>query len=80
MTARPASPLFTGVPSASDFYFVHSYHLCCEEPDDIEASCDYGAPVTAAVRKGNIAATQFHPEKSQDGGLKLLDNFARWRP
>ena len=76
---RPGSPLFAGLPRHADFYFVHSYYLRCYDPNDMEAQCDYGGPVTAAVRKNNIFATQFHPEKSQDFGLRLLDNFVKWK-
>lgn len=77
---RPASPLLAGLPPAPDFYFVHSYYVKCDDADDVEATCDYGGLVTAAVRKNNIVATQFHPEKSQDHGLKVLENFVRWKP
>jgi imidazole glycerol-phosphate synthase subunit HisH len=77
---RGDSRLFAGLRRPSDFYFVHSYHLRCERPEDVEATCDYGGAVTAAVRRGNIVATQFHPEKSQDHGLRLLENFLKWRP
>jgi glutamine amidotransferase len=76
---RAGSPLFAGIRPHADFYFVHSYHLRCDDDRDVEARCDYGGPVTAAVRKDNIFATQFHPEKSQDFGLRLLENFAKWR-
>lgn len=73
------SPLSSGVGSGATFYFVHSYHLVCREHDDVAAWCDYGGPFVAAVRKGNIAATQFHPEKSQDNGLRVLENFVSWQ-
>jgi glutamine amidotransferase len=72
--------LFADVPDEADFYFVHSYHMQCDLPADVMATTEYGQTVTAAVRKGNIFATQFHPEKSQDHGLRLLENFLRWRP
>jgi glutamine amidotransferase len=80
VTYRPDSPLFGGLPAAADFYFVHSYHLVCNDDDLVDAQCDYGGPVTAAVRLGNVAAVQFHPEKSQDHGMVVLDNFLRWDP
>jgi glutamine amidotransferase len=67
-----------GIPDKTDFYFVHSYHMQCDNPQDVVAVCDYGGEVTAIVQKGNIFATQFHPEKSQDHGLKLLENFMKW--
>jgi glutamine amidotransferase len=80
VTCRRAHPLFLGLPKAPDFYFVHSYSVRCSREDDVTATCEYGGPVTAAVASGNIFATQFHPEKSQDHGLKLLENFMRWKP
>lgn len=80
VTYRNDSPLFAGLPDRPDFYFVHSYSLKCRDERDVDATCDYGETVTAAVRKENIFATQFHPEKSQDYGLKVLENFLRWRP
>jgi glutamine amidotransferase len=77
---RDGSRLFSGLAKESDFYFVHSFHMVCRDQRDVEATCDYGGAVTAMVRKGNIAGTQFHPEKSQDCGLRVLDNFLKWRP
>jgi len=77
---REGSPLFSGLPQHLDVYFVHSYMMSCVDNDDVEAWCDYGGRVTAAVRRKNIVATQFHPEKSQDLGLKILENFLAWNP
>jgi glutamine amidotransferase len=77
---RTGSPIFKALPQTPDFYFVHSYFVKCDDEAIVEATCDYGGPVTAAVRKENIFATQFHPEKSQDYGLKLLDHFLNWKP
>jgi glutamine amidotransferase len=74
------SPLFRGLPDQPEFYFVHSYHVVCDDEDVVEATCDHGEPVTAAIRWNNVFATQFHPEKSQDHGLRLLENFLEWRP
>jgi imidazole glycerol-phosphate synthase subunit HisH len=73
-------PLFKGLEQDLDFYFVHSYALSCNDQSDVSARCDYGAEFTAAVWRNNIFATQFHPEKSQDYGLKILDNFMNWKP
>lgn len=73
------SALFRRIPPQADFYFVHSFHMVCADAGNVEATCDYGGKVTAAVRKGNIFATQFHPEKSQTHGLQLLENFLNWR-
>ncbi|MBV9182882.1 MAG: imidazole glycerol phosphate synthase subunit HisH [Acidobacteria bacterium] len=77
---KNGSVLATGIPVASDFYFVHSYYMHCRDDRDVEAISDYGGTFTAAVRKNNIFATQFHPEKSQDQGLKALSNFVQWNP
>jgi glutamine amidotransferase len=73
-------PLFEGLPESPDFYFVHSFHANCEKPDDIVAVCDYGMTITAAIAKDNIFASQFHPEKSQDYGLRIIENFLEWNP
>lgn len=73
--------VFNDIPNNSDFYLVHSYFMKCEYADDIIATYEYGNNIiTAAVRKANVMATQFHPEKSQDYGLKLLENFIEWKP
>lgn len=76
-------PLFAGIPTGPGglhAYFVHSYHLAAENPDDLLAVTDYGGPVTAAVARANMVGTQFHPEKSQTLGLALIANFLRWTP
>lgn len=68
--------LFAGLPSGeSDYYFVHSFHMVCAEQGDVAGTTDHGGSITAAVRRGNLVATQFHPEKSQDNGLQLLQNW-----
>lgn len=73
--------LFDGVrPAEANFYFVHSFHMVCHRSADCIATVDYGGPVTAVVRAGNLVAAQCHPEKSQDNGLKLLGNWVRWTP
>jgi glutamine amidotransferase len=72
-----ASRLTAGLEQGSYFYFVHSYYVEPADPDAVLGVCDYGAPFTAMVEKGNIFATQCHPEKSQNVGRKLLENFAR---
>ncbi|MBI5223480.1 imidazole glycerol phosphate synthase subunit HisH [Candidatus Micrarchaeota archaeon] len=69
--------LFRGIKSGSCFYFVHSYHLICKEPKDAIGTTEYGYTFTSAVNKGNIFGTQFHPEKSQEAGLKLLENYLK---
>jgi glutamine amidotransferase len=73
-------PLFNDLPALPDLYLVHSFYMSCNEPENLVATYDYGHTVTAAVLKNNIFATQFHPEKSQDIGLKILDNFISWKP
>lgn len=80
VTFRRDSSLFTGQPGNPDFYFVHSYHMVCDRQQEVEATCEYGGTITAAVKRNNIFATQFHPEKSQDHGLKILENFTKWHP
>lgn len=67
-------------PDGLHAYFVHSYHLAATERRVVVAETDYGGPVTAMIADGNIAGTQFHPEKSQTLGLKLLANFLGWKP
>ena len=69
------SSLFTGVPEGTNFYFVHSYYLDPADSIVITATADYGFPVPCAIKKGNIEAFQFHPEKSGEYGLRLLANF-----
>jgi glutamine amidotransferase len=78
-----AHPLLDGIPTGNDgwhAYFVHSYAFTSTEEGALAAVTDYGGPVTAIVAKGNIAGTQFHPEKSQKLGLRLIANFLRWQP
>jgi glutamine amidotransferase len=77
---EPDVKLFSGLPKKADFYLVHSYYMDTVHPEDIVATYAYGQTVTAAVMKNNIFATQFHPEKSQDHGLKILQNFTTWNP
>jgi glutamine amidotransferase len=70
-------PLLEGIPPDAYFYFVHSYHVVPKDPTIIALRCDYGGEFTAAIRKDNLFACQFHPEKSQAVGLHLLSNFVR---
>jgi glutamine amidotransferase len=72
-------PLTTGLKAGDHAYFVHSYALRCAT-DHILATTSYGEAITAIVARGNIAGMQFHPEKSQSVGLKLLDAFLKWAP
>lgn len=73
-------PLLNGIAPGAHAYFVHSFQLLPALPEDLIATTDYGGPLTAMVGNENIAGTQFHPEKSQATGLKLLENFLSWRP
>lgn len=69
------SPLFAGIEPGSDFYFVHSYHLACSSAADVAATTPYCGGFASAVWRDNVHAVQFHPEKSQRNGLRLLQNF-----
>jgi imidazole glycerol-phosphate synthase subunit HisH len=83
LDVRRRHPLLDGLKTGAGglhAYFVHSYQLYADDAGDVVATADYGGPVTAIVARGNIAGTQFHPEKSQTLGLKLIANFLRWRP
>ena len=73
-------PVFAGITTGCHAYFVHSYHFVLDDGPDLLASVDYGGPVAAAIGHGNRIGTQFHPEKSQATGLKLIANFLRWHP
>jgi imidazole glycerol-phosphate synthase subunit HisH len=67
--------LFDGIPEDALFYYVHSYHVKCREPEVVIGQCEYGARFNAAFHRDNIYAVQFHPEKSQLHGLNLIRNF-----
>jgi len=73
-------PLWDGVDDGSYFYFVHSYYAVPENAQDTIGEADYGAPYCCAVGRDNIVATQFHPEKSAEAGLRLYRNFVHWNP
>jgi glutamine amidotransferase len=80
---RADHPLLAGIPTGEaglHAFFLHAYHFLPDEEADVLAVADYGGPATAIVARGNIAGTQFHPEKSQRLGLALLANFLRWQP
>ncbi len=72
---NPDMVIFRGIPDGSYMYFVHSYYVQPNDPDVIAASTDYGVSFTSMIARGNLFATQFHPEKSQKIGLRLLENF-----
>lgn len=69
-------PIFKGIPQETYFYFVHSFYVEPDNPADTAAVTEYGIPFTCAVARDNVFAVQFHPEKSQENGLKILSNFA----
>ncbi len=73
-------PLWDGIPDLTSFYFVHSYYVVPQLKQDIAGSTEYGEWFTSAVARDNIFATQFHPEKSAEYGLKLYKNFVSWQP
>jgi glutamine amidotransferase len=75
LVRRPSDPLFAQLGPEPWMYFVHSLHGVPDDPDLVAATCEYGTTLTAAVRSGNVFATQFHPEKSGASGLQLLANF-----
>lgn len=71
-------PLWRGIDDGTRFYFVHSYYVHAQNRDLVAANCNYGVAFDAALSKGNLFATQFHPEKSHTAGLQLLSNFVSW--
>jgi glutamine amidotransferase len=73
--ATSCHPLFAGIPSGTDFYFVHSYYCHLSESSDIAAETTYGISFPSALIRQNTMAVQFHPEKSGQWGLQLLHNF-----
>jgi glutamine amidotransferase len=75
-----AHPLLEGLVPGDHAYFVHSYALRDGDPDECVATTDYGGAVVAMVAAGNRAGTQFHVEKSQETGIRILMNFLRWKP
>ena len=75
-----AHPVLDGIATGDHAYFVHSFQMVLDDPSSLLAHCDYGGPVTAIVGRGTMVGTQFHPEKSQAAGLRLIANFLRWKP
>ena len=71
-------PLWRGIPQDSRFYFVHSYYVDPEQRELLAATTDYGVSFASAIAHENLFAVQFHPEKSADAGLRLLENFVHW--
>lgn len=75
-----AHPLLDGIAPGANVYFVHSYEFRARDAKDVIATTDYGGAVAAMIGRDNIAGVQFHPEKSQSVGLKLIANFLKWKP
>lgn len=73
-------PLLAGIETGAHAYFVHSYHVQVETAADRLAHVDYGGDVTAVIGRGTMVGTQFHPEKSQANGLRMIANFLTWAP
>ena len=80
LTVTSQHPLFDGVEPGAHAYFVHSYHFAPDDPAHRLAHVTYGEAVTAAIGRDNLVGTQFHPEKSQRTGLRLIANFLAWSP
>jgi len=72
---KPEVPLFRGIADGTSVYFVHSYYVIPDDPTVVAAVTDYGIEFCSAIRRDNVMATQFHPEKSQQVGLRILQNF-----
>jgi len=72
---QPEAPLLSGISTGDYVYFVHSYYVAPKDSSLIALECTYGDTFTAAIARGNLVATQFHPEKSQKAGLQMLKNF-----
>ena len=79
-TPAEPHPVLKAVGTGTDVYFVHSYHFVGAREADVLARIDYGGPIVAAIGRDNMVGVQFHPEKSQAAGLRLLSNFLEWRP
>ena len=77
---RADHPVLDGIATGDHVYFVHSFKFAASAPGEILATVEYGGAVAALVGRDNMVGTQFHPEKSQAVGLKLIGNFLRWRP
>ncbi|MCW2284244.1 glutamine amidotransferase [Rhodoblastus acidophilus] len=83
LSANVQHPILADIPTGESglhAYFVHSYYLRAANPAHVLATTDYGEPLTAIVGRDNVVGVQFHPEKSQIMGLRLISNFLRWRP
>lgn len=75
---KDGHPVFEGLPAESDFYFVHSYRFVCDYPEHVQGTTGYGEDFCSVVGRANVLGVQFHPEKSQKKGLRVLENFCGW--
>jgi imidazole glycerol-phosphate synthase subunit HisH len=73
-------PVLAGIATGDHAYFVHSYQMRVDDPAERLAHCDYAGDITAIIGRDNMVGTQFHPEKSQTTGLRLIANFLQWKP
>ena len=80
LTVRAQHPVLAGIETGQHAYFVHSYHMRSDDPAHLLAEVDHGGPLAAVIGRDNLVGTQFHPEKSQETGLRLLGNFLAWTP
>ena len=80
IVSQPLHPVLKGINSGDHAYFVHSFQFNCSNDEDVLATVKYGGTITSIVARGNCVGTQFHPEKSQALGLKLISNFLQWKP
>ena len=74
---RISHPVFAGIPDEANFYFVHSYYVEPEDKSLVAGETDYGIPICSVIARGNLIATQFHPEKSGEFGLRMYSNFIK---
>ena len=74
---RKSNAIFSKIPKDHDFYFTHSYHMICNDENDILATTNYGLDFVSMIKKDNIFGTQFHPEKSHEIGFEIIKNFVR---
>ena len=80
LSSMRAHPVLDGVGDGSHVYFVHSFHMVPDCDTDLLATAAYGQTITAAIGRDNVVGTQFHPEKSQTAGMRLIGNFLSWQP
>jgi len=80
VTFSASHPMARGLDNSPDFYFVHSFQMICKTEVEVAGWSDHGGRFVAAIARDNIFASQFHPEKSQSAGLRLLGNFVQWQP